>query len=163
METRKAVRTVVAVVAAGVLRRAEPAADLAGKGILAGVRLVVAFFKGLAFVFAVHGVSSGRKIMRNPSGGTACVGFAGPPGQATRSGDRVMCFKKFSFKSRFCKRRHCPLTIAYYSPILRVVNRSLPALQSLSVRQESRGRRRSAPRPTRRRYRRARCGPSRSW
>ena len=98
VQAGKAVRTVVAVVAAGVLRRAEPAADLAGKGILAGVRLVVAFFKGLAFVFAVHGVSSGRKIMRNPSGGAACVGFAGPPGQATRSGDRVMCFKKFSFK-----------------------------------------------------------------
>ena len=90
VQAGKAVWAVVAVVAAGVLRRAEPAADLAGEGILAGVRLVVAFFKGLAFVFAVHGVSSGRKIMRNPSGGTACVGFAGPPGQATRSGDRVM-------------------------------------------------------------------------
>ena len=37
MEARKAVRAVVAVVAAGVLRRAEPAADLAGKGILACV------------------------------------------------------------------------------------------------------------------------------
>jgi len=47
------------------------------------------------------GVSSGRKITRNFSGGAACVGFAGPPGQATRSGDRVMCFKKFSFKSGF--------------------------------------------------------------
>ena len=58
VQAGKAVRAVVAVVAAGVLRRAEPAADLAGKGILAGVRLVVAFFKGLAFVFAVHGVSS---------------------------------------------------------------------------------------------------------
>ena len=98
VQAGKAVWAVVAVVAAGILRRAEPAADLAGEGILAGVRLVVAFFKGLAFVFAVHGVSSGRKIMRNPSGGAACVGFAGPPGQATRSGDRVMCFKKLSFK-----------------------------------------------------------------
>ena len=57
VQAGEAVGAVVAVVAAGVLRRAEPAADLAGKGILAGVRLVVAFFKGLAFVFAVHGVS----------------------------------------------------------------------------------------------------------
>ena len=45
VQAGKAVRTVVAVVAAGVLRRAEPAADLAGEGIVAGVRLVVAFFQ----------------------------------------------------------------------------------------------------------------------
>ena len=40
------------------LRCAESAADLAGEGVIAGMGLVVAFFKSLPLVFAVHGVSS---------------------------------------------------------------------------------------------------------
>ena len=36
----------------------DAAADLAGEGVIAGMGLVVAFFKGLPLVFAVHGVSS---------------------------------------------------------------------------------------------------------
>ena len=44
----------VAMVAAGVFRRAEPPAALAGEGVAAGVGLVIAFFKGFAFVLAVH-------------------------------------------------------------------------------------------------------------
>ena len=48
----------VSVVAAGVFRRAESAADLAGEGVMAGMGLIVAFFKGFAFVFAVHFYSS---------------------------------------------------------------------------------------------------------
>ena len=58
MQARKAVRTMVSVVAAGVFRRTEPAADLAGKCVVTGVGLIVPFFKGFAFVFAVHWKSS---------------------------------------------------------------------------------------------------------
>ena len=58
MQAGKAVGAVVAVVAAGIPRCAEPTADLAGEGVIAGMGLVVAFFKGLPLVFAVHGVSS---------------------------------------------------------------------------------------------------------
>ena len=58
MQAGKAVGAVVAVVAAGPLRCAESTADLAGEGVIAGMGLVVAFFKGLPLVFAVHGVSS---------------------------------------------------------------------------------------------------------
>lgn len=58
MQAGKAVGAVVTVVAAGILRCAEPATDLAGKAVAAGMGLVVAFFKGLPLVFAVHGVSS---------------------------------------------------------------------------------------------------------
>lgn len=58
MQAGKAVGAVVAVVAAGILRCAEPTADLAGKAVAAGMGLVVAFFKCLPLVFAVHGVSS---------------------------------------------------------------------------------------------------------
>ena len=58
MQAGKAVGTVVAVVAAGILRCTEPATDLAGKAVAAGMGLVVAFFKGLPLVFAVHSVSS---------------------------------------------------------------------------------------------------------
>ena len=39
MQARKAVRTMVSVVAAGVFRRTEPAADLAGKCVVTGVGL----------------------------------------------------------------------------------------------------------------------------
>ena len=58
MQAGKAVGAVVTVVAAGILRCTEPATDLAGKAVAAGMGLVVAFFKGLPLVFAVHGVSS---------------------------------------------------------------------------------------------------------
>ena len=58
MQAGKAVGAVVTVVAAGILWCAEPTADLAGKAVAAGMGLVVAFFKGLPLVFAVHGVSS---------------------------------------------------------------------------------------------------------
>lgn len=58
VQAGEAVGAVVAVVAAGLLRCAESAADLAGEGVIAGMGLVVAFFKGLPLVFAVHGVSS---------------------------------------------------------------------------------------------------------
>ena len=58
VQAGEAVGAVVAVVAAGLLRCAESAADLAGEGVIAGMGLVVAFFKSLPLVFAVHGVSS---------------------------------------------------------------------------------------------------------
>ena len=58
VQAGEAVGAVVAVVAAGPLRCAESATDLAGEGVIAGMGLVVAFFKGLPLVFAVHGVSS---------------------------------------------------------------------------------------------------------
>ena len=58
MQAGKAVGAVVTVVAAGILRCTEPATDLAGKAVAAGMGLVVAFFKGLPLVFAVHSVSS---------------------------------------------------------------------------------------------------------
>ena len=58
VQAGEAVGTVVTVVAAGILRCAEPTADLAGEGVIAGMGLVVAFFKSLPLVFAVHGVSS---------------------------------------------------------------------------------------------------------
>ena len=71
MQAAQAVRAMVAVVAAGVLRRAEPAAYLAGEGVGAGVCLIVTLFKGSAFVFAIHGFSSGRCVSVS-SGGMAC-------------------------------------------------------------------------------------------
>ena len=58
VQAGEAVGAVVAVVAAGLLRCAESAADLAGESVIAGMGLVVAFFKGLPLVFAVHGVFS---------------------------------------------------------------------------------------------------------
>ena len=58
VQAGEAVGAVVAVVAAGPLWCAESAADLAGEGVIAGMGLVVAFFKSLPLVFAVHGVSS---------------------------------------------------------------------------------------------------------
>ena len=58
VQAGEAVWAVVTVVAAGLLRCAESAADLAGEGVIAGMGLVVAFFKSLPLVFAVHGVSS---------------------------------------------------------------------------------------------------------
>ena len=58
MQAAQTVGAVVAVVAAGALRRAEPPTDLAGEGVAAGVCLVIALFKGFPFVFAVHVGSS---------------------------------------------------------------------------------------------------------
>ena len=58
MKTGKAVRAMVAVIASGVLRGAQSAADLAGEAVIAGVGLVVAFFKGFSFIFSVHRYSS---------------------------------------------------------------------------------------------------------
>ena len=96
VQAGKAIGAVVAVVAAGVLGSAKPVADLAGKAVVAGVGLVIAFFKGFPLVFAVHS-SILLKI---------CVGvlreewrvleFARHPGQPTRSSDNVVSFKKFS-------------------------------------------------------------------
>ena len=55
MKAGQAVGAMVAVVAAGILRGADPSADFAGKGVVAGVGLIVTFFKGLAFIFTIHG------------------------------------------------------------------------------------------------------------
>ena len=72
MQAAQTVRAMVAVVAAGVLRRAEPAAYLAGESVGAGMGLIVTFFKGSAFILAVHNNSSGRCVSVS-SGGMACV------------------------------------------------------------------------------------------
>ena len=48
VEAGQAVGAVVAVIAAGVLRCAEPAAYLAGESVGAGVGLIVTFFKGFS-------------------------------------------------------------------------------------------------------------------
>ena len=58
MKAAQAVGAVVAVGAACIFRHTGSAADLAGKCIVTGVGLIVAFFKGFAFVFAVHSGSS---------------------------------------------------------------------------------------------------------
>ena len=81
MQARKAVRAMVSVVAAGVFRRTEPAAELAGKYVVTGVGLIVAFFKGFAFVFAIHEILL-LKMTLGPSGGMACVCIC----QTSRSG-----------------------------------------------------------------------------
>ena len=48
MQAAQTVRAMVAVIAAGVLRCAEPAAYLAGESVGAGVGLIVTFFKGFS-------------------------------------------------------------------------------------------------------------------
>ena len=58
MQAGQAVGAVVAVVAACIFRQTGSAADLAGKCVVTGMVLIVAFFKGFAFVFAVHSESS---------------------------------------------------------------------------------------------------------
>ena len=58
METGEAVGAVIAVVTPCVLRGAEPPADLAGKAVIAGMGLIIAFFERFAFVFPIHGGSS---------------------------------------------------------------------------------------------------------
>ena len=58
VQAGEAVGAVVAVVAAGPLRCAESAADLAGKAVTAGMGLVVVLFKGFPFIFTVHSSSS---------------------------------------------------------------------------------------------------------
>ena len=80
---------------AGILRGADPSADFAGKGIVAGVGLIVTFFKGLTFVFTIHGNILLKLVHDSFSGGMAC-GSARPPGQPTSPSANVVCFKKFS-------------------------------------------------------------------
>ena len=95
MKAGQAVGAMVAVVAPCILRGADPSADLAGKGIVAGVGLIVTFFKGLTFVFTIHGIVLLKNCVCSSSGGVAC-GFARPPGQPTSSSANVVCFKKLS-------------------------------------------------------------------
>ena len=71
VQAGKAVGAVVAVVAAGPLRCAESAADLAGEGVAAGVGLVITFFVLFAFVFAIH-VAPPEDVGSGSSGGMAC-------------------------------------------------------------------------------------------
>ena len=58
MKAGKTVGAVVAVAAAGIFRHTRSTADLAGKCVVTGVGFIVPFFKGFAFVFAVHWKSS---------------------------------------------------------------------------------------------------------
>ena len=58
MQAREAIGAMVPVVRAGVFRDDGPAADLADEGVAAGVGFIVVFFKGFAFVFAIHVKSS---------------------------------------------------------------------------------------------------------
>ena len=73
MQTCKAVRAVVAVAAPRVIRGAEPAADLTGKGVAAGVVLIIALFQGLSLVFTVHCVFPPDAVFFASPGGMACV------------------------------------------------------------------------------------------
>ena len=74
MQACKAVRAVVAVAGACVFRDDSPSADLADEGVAAGVGLIVAFFKGFAFVFAIH-VAPPEDVGSGSSGGMACDGI----------------------------------------------------------------------------------------
>ena len=65
-------RSVVAVIAPRVFRNDGSAADLADERVAAGVGLIIAFFKGFAFVFAIHEILL-LKMTLGPSGGMACV------------------------------------------------------------------------------------------
>ena len=58
VEAGEAVGAMVAVVTPCVLRGAEPPADLAGKAVIAGMGLIIAFFERFAFIFPIHGRSS---------------------------------------------------------------------------------------------------------
>lgn len=55
-----------------ILRGADPSADFAGKGVVAGVGLIVTFFKGLAFIFTIHGNILLKNCVCSSSGGVAC-------------------------------------------------------------------------------------------
>jgi hypothetical protein len=54
MQAGKTVGAVVAVVGPGRIRCYQPPAHFTGKAVIAGVVFIVAFFKGLAFILAVH-------------------------------------------------------------------------------------------------------------
>ena len=56
VKAAKAVRAMVAVVAAGALRNNFTSADLAGKNLFTGVGFVIALFKFFLFIFTVHNV-----------------------------------------------------------------------------------------------------------
>ena len=86
MKAGQAVGAMVAVVAPCILRGADPSADLAGKGIVAGVGLIVTFFKGLTFVFAIHGIVLLKLVHHSFSGGVAC-GIC----QTSRSAHKLQC------------------------------------------------------------------------
>ena len=86
MKAGQAVGAMVAVVAAGILRGADPSADFAGKGIVAGVGLIVTFFKGLAFIFTIHGIVLRKSCVYSSSGGVAC-GIC----QTSRSAHKSQC------------------------------------------------------------------------
>ena len=86
MKAGQAVGAMVAVVAPGILRGADPPADFAGKGIVAGVGLIVTFFKGLTFVFTIHGNILLKICVRSSSGGVAC-GIC----QTSRSAHKSQC------------------------------------------------------------------------
>ena len=62
----------VAVIAPRVFRNDGSAADFADERVAAGVGLIIAFFKGFAFVFAIHEILL-LKLPLGPSGGMACV------------------------------------------------------------------------------------------
>ena len=78
---------------------AESAADPAGESVGAGVGLVATFLKAFAFVLSIHVGSSGKWLLLREE--WRVVGFARPPGQATRSRDKVVSFKQFSFDGFF--------------------------------------------------------------
>jgi len=56
MEAAQAVRTVVAVAAAGAFRYNLPSAHLAGKNIAAAVCFIISFLKLFSFIFPIHGI-----------------------------------------------------------------------------------------------------------
>ena len=76
----------VAVVAPGILRGANPSADFAGKGIVAGVGLIVTFFKSFTFIFTIHGIVLLKNCVCSSSGGVAC-GIC----QTSRSAHKLQC------------------------------------------------------------------------
>ena len=86
MKAGQAVGAMVAVVAPGILRGADPPADFAGKGIVAGVGLIVTFFKGLTFIFTIHGIVLLKNCVCSSSGGVAC-GIC----QTSRSAHKLQC------------------------------------------------------------------------
>ena len=83
----------VAVVAAGILRGADPSADFAGKGIVAGVGLIVTFFKDLTFVFTIHGNILLKNCVCSSSGGVAC-GICQTSRSAHKLQYKVVVFQK---------------------------------------------------------------------
>ena len=93
MKAGQAVGAMVAVVAPGILRGADPSADFAGKGIVAGVGLIVTFFKGLAFIFTIYGIVLLKSCVCSSSGGVAC-GICQTSRSAHKSQYKVVVFQK---------------------------------------------------------------------